>query len=506
GRQLVRWNFTGVYGGNAYWGATAVKFKAKVKAGTPVSTLSNEWYLSSPSGTIQAESPVFVIPDPNDVDGIGGTSNTLVKSFSADLNILQLAAMESYKWVQGSLDPAENRYPNSGLTTPGGLANYRLVVRNLGNIPMTGVKVVDILPFIGDKAVIGTQDRLTQWRPNLASTVTITPSTPGIQVYYSTSQNPCRPEVYNSVGCVNDWNLTPPSDLTTVQSLKFDFGTQVLSGGDSIQLAWQMRAPIDAPTAGEIAWNSFAYVATRTDNNVTLAPSEPVKVGIAVQAPPPALASLGNYVWIDANNNGIQDEPASSGVNGLKVYLLNSSGVRIDSTITSNFSGNPGYYLFPNLNAGTYAVEFTKPSGYVYTTENASGSTAANNSDANITTGKTANVTLAAGDNNLTIDAGLYQPPACTTPTVTSATTVCATNCMDLTGTAPTTGTWTASGSNPAGATLGTTTAGVANVCFNANASGTYTFTYTVSGGCSANTVVTVNPQATVGNYVWVDA
>jgi large repetitive protein len=489
GRQLVRWSFTGIYAGNAYFGASAVKFKAKVKAGTPVGIQSNIFNVSSATGTLEPENALDNVTDVNDLDGIGGTSNTIIKSAPADLNILQLAAMESYKWVQGSLDAAETRYPNTGLTTPGGLANYRLVVRNLGNIPMTGIKVVDILPFVGDQAVIGTQTRLTQWRPNMASTVNITPSTPGIQVYYSTSQNPCRPEVYNSAGCTNNWSLTPPADLTTVQSLKFDFGGQVLAGGDSIQLAWQMRAPIDAPTAGEIAWNSFAYVATRQDNNVTLAPSEPVKVGIAVQPAPPSLASLGNYVWIDANNDGIQNEPASSGVNGVKVYLLNASGTRIDSTITSNFSGNPGYYLFPNLTAGTYAVEFVKPSGYTFTTQT-TGTT--DGSDANTTTGKTPNVTLAPGDNNLTLDAGLYLPPACTKPNAGVDQSSCINGSSTLTGSAPTTGTWTALGTNGAGASLGATASGNATVNFSNTASGTYSFIYTVSGGCSDTMNVTI--------------
>ncbi|MFY7887209.1 MAG: SdrD B-like domain-containing protein, partial [Dolichospermum sp.] len=76
---------------------------------------------------------------------------------------------------------------------------------------------------------------------------------------------------------------------------------------------------------------------------------------------------------------------------------------------------------------------------------------------------------------------------------------------MNLTGTTPTTGTWAAQAGNPAGATLGATTAGVANVCFSAAATGSYNFIYTVSGGCSDTTTITVNPQATVGNYVWND-
>ncbi|MFY7963455.1 MAG: SdrD B-like domain-containing protein, partial [Chitinophagaceae bacterium] len=165
------------------------------------------------------------------------------------------------------------------------------------------------------------------------------------------------------------------------------------------------------------------------------------------------------------------------------------------------------YYQFKTCTAGDYYVKF--PTTYNSNPLTSQTPTAAtdNNSDANTSNGQSPVFTLNPGgsaiqQNNQTIDAG-YLP--CVAPTVTSATTVCATNCMDLTGSNPTTGTWTANAGNPAGATLGTTTSGVANVCFSAAASGNYVFTYTVAGGCTGSTTVTVNPQATVGNYVWSD-
>jgi CshA-type fibril repeat protein len=64
-----------------------------------------------------------------------------------------------------------------------------------------------------------------------------------------------------------------------------------------------------------------------------------------------------------------------------------------------------------------------------------------------------------------------------------------------LTGTSPTTGTWTAQAGNPAGATVGSTTAGVATVTFTAAAVGTFNFIYTATGGCTdVMSVVVVNP------------
>lgn len=34
----------------------------------------------------------------------------------------------------------------------------------------------------------------------------------------------------------------------------------------------------------------------------------------------------GNYVWEDINANGIQDEPASSGINGVTIEIYQPSG------------------------------------------------------------------------------------------------------------------------------------------------------------------------------------
>lgn len=114
-------------------------------------------------------------------------------------------------------------------------------------------------------------------------------------------------------------------------------------------------------------------------------------------------ASLGDYVWNDLNQNGIQDsnEP---GVSGVTVTLFDNNNVAVSKTITDA----NGYYLFSNLLPGTYNVGFgTIPASSVFTVQNAAGSTADNNSDADPATGKTANFALTAGQAKRDIDAGL---------------------------------------------------------------------------------------------------
>ncbi|MGB5049331.1 MAG: SdrD B-like domain-containing protein [Caldilineaceae bacterium] len=118
-------------------------------------------------------------------------------------------------------------------------------------------------------------------------------------------------------------------------------------------------------------------------------------------------ASIGDRAWIDANGNGIQDG-GESGLPGVTVKLY-KDGIDTGTSTTTDGNGN---YTFSNLAPGNYSVEFIAPngSGYVITTQNATGSTAATDSDPNPGTGKTGTITLISGDTRTDIDAGLYQP------------------------------------------------------------------------------------------------
>ena len=114
-------------------------------------------------------------------------------------------------------------------------------------------------------------------------------------------------------------------------------------------------------------------------------------------------AALGNRVWYDDNKNGLQD-PGELGVAGVTVNLLDDAGAII-ATRTTDSNGN---YLFIDLAPGTYRVSFMKstlPVGSKLTTANAGDDAA--DSDANPADGLTGTYTLAPGETNLTVDAGI---------------------------------------------------------------------------------------------------
>ena len=125
-------------------------------------------------------------------------------------------------------------------------------------------------------------------------------------------------------------------------------------------------------------------------------------------------ASVGNFVWFDANKDGIQDAD-EAGVAGVTVTLTDGAGNPV-----IDLDGNPvkpvttdanGKYEFTNLmpnvdrivaNAGeeNYKVVFTVPAGYSATTSRAGDP----EKDSN---GADSSVTLAQGQNDETVDFGL---------------------------------------------------------------------------------------------------
>ncbi len=126
------------------------------------------------------------------------------------------------------------------------------------------------------------------------------------------------------------------------------------------------------------------------------------------------LASLGDFVWEDLDGDGVQDanEP---GVENVTVTLTGGGDDGIigtsDDTTDTTTTGPNGEYLFDNLNPGEeYKVTFSNlPTGYSFTDAN-EGADDALDSDADENTGMTQIVTLAPGEFNPTLDAGIVAP------------------------------------------------------------------------------------------------
>lgn len=126
------------------------------------------------------------------------------------------------------------------------------------------------------------------------------------------------------------------------------------------------------------------------------------------------LGGIGDRVWDDQDHDGLQDlgEP---GLDGTSVTLLDAAGapVTVDGTgapLVPQVTAGGGAYHFGDLSPGTYRVQFSDlPPGAVLTLRGGSAGDGTD-SDPDPVTGITGDVVLAAGEDDLTIDAGVFMP------------------------------------------------------------------------------------------------
>ncbi|MFY7886158.1 MAG: LamG-like jellyroll fold domain-containing protein, partial [Dolichospermum sp.] len=268
---------------------------------------------------------------------------------------------------------------------------------------------------------------------------------------------------------------------------------------------------IATPNAISTIVNNFSAVGVYNYQQLVNGCTDTVRVTVT-----PA-GSIGNYVWKDQNNDGIQNEPNSNGINGIQVELYKKDGTGnfnlYASTNTANDGiGNPGYYNFGICEDGIYKIKVpvVNPFTSTYLTIQDSTLGVNGNSDVYKTTGFGPEITIntngvGVAKDNATIDAG-YQ--ICTKPIAGSDFNSCGNQLVTLTGisTTPalpsTDGNWTAASGNPVGASLSTTNLGVATVQFTPTASGVYSFIYSVVGGCDDTLNITVEPKPNAGSDI----
>ena len=181
-----------------------------------------------------------------------------------------------------------------------------------------------------------------------------------------------------------------------------DDGVNPAVAGGDVMSSPVALAPLTAPT-GETdkpAVDGIDFDAPADDSSDTT-----VDFGFVETVVAPA--SVGDKVWMDTNDNGVQDD-GEPGVANVMVNLLDADDNFLDSTKTDA----DGMYIFDELAPGTYGICFdvsTLPDGKIVTTIN-SGDNDAADSDAG-EKGCTEAVTLAEGEANMTIDLGIVDEP-----------------------------------------------------------------------------------------------
>ncbi|HCK64647.1 MAG TPA: hypothetical protein DHW49_00145 [Anaerolineae bacterium] len=110
---------------------------------------------------------------------------------------------------------------------------------------------------------------------------------------------------------------------------------------------------------------------------------------------------IGNRVWLDENQNHMQDD-WERGMGGVCVNLFDATGNFIQSTSTDS----NGYYAF-NVDAGNYILQFEKPLGMEFVQKNVGDES--NDSDVDQVAGQTEALTVSSS--LLDLDVGLFLNP-----------------------------------------------------------------------------------------------
>ncbi|WGZ92537.1 MAG: SdrD B-like domain-containing protein [Candidatus Thiothrix putei] len=340
GRVKLRWEFPGCQLPVSQSDlGIAVYFSARIHPGISVGTqITNVAQFST------GDHPLVTCVNGADA---GKTGRVLCRSANANFDVPELTTLDSVKWVKGELDSGFSRTPNTGKTGLSGAGTYVLEIRNTGNVTDTQLEVQDVLPALGDTALVTGGARQSQWSMELAGEIALQ-----------------RVAVDGSVTAVPAGEVQDTSSGR--QSFQFTWlPAGGLLPGEKLRIIAPVRqlAGEAMPANLSVAWNSFAYTAsyydTTTKATETLLTTEPPKVGL-VMVDTAAVAGLGDYVWFDRNGDGQQDagEPPLEGVT-VRVY---DGTTLVAETLTDAVGHYAFWGLLPNH---AYSVKLDKAEDYL---------------------------------------------------------------------------------------------------------------------------------------------
>ncbi|MFK7946718.1 MAG: SdrD B-like domain-containing protein [Saprospiraceae bacterium] len=429
GRTLIKWEFPNLI--FPQWSPFSIN-NDLVKLRVYFSTRYMGTAALPNSGNITAYGEIFtgtVMTYPNGGSSYAGTpTQNLGCTIYSGYPPSHSGAVNSEKYVQGALDVQQSRYPISGNTNLAGDAVYEMYIYNHNFEPLKQIDIVDILPYIGDKEMLGSNSRGSDWSEEIASNITVERYKIGQGevsalsyipngILYSNTYNAC----YLDAALPTGQATADPALASVGQSAGCtDFGSSAVATGskgfafrwtqpgDPLQFGEYLKVTVPVQqlngeadmTNNEVAWNSFAYTVVEDDDDVLFS-SEPLKVGVKMVD----LASKANIcgvVWKDDNANGRRDAGEIL-VNGITVSLYDASGNPVTESVTINgvtsnvpvtvTTDNQGAYCFYGLTPSTnYYTRLENENNFTLsgslaslelTIQNASGVDDAEDSDAN---------------------------------------------------------------------------------------------------------------------------
>jgi uncharacterized repeat protein (TIGR01451 family) len=370
-----------------------INFKAKITNMAPAGLLTNSASCFDATNTAMSE-----------VNWWNNYTHVYVCEKKLSLKLVKEVSKDSLVW-------------DSCVTvTPGAAVYYRLKVSNPGNVAYSQIRMIDLLPNTSisgsDIYVVNCNVRGSSMPVYLTNYI---PLGSAFAITYSTNPQPNRATAAdlnlipdNTIGCNTPvtWGVPPLVNIQNQKSVRIDFGAFTLGAGQRETFVYKAQTPPGA-TPGMAGWNSFAASAVQNAVQTLGAESPNVCVNIADTG----CGCIGNFVWFDSNNNGLQDA-GEPGINGCTITLYTAGNVQVGLPVVSanNINGFPGYYSFCGLAAGSYYLVVTPPAGYTLTSQN--NSNPALNSDINPNNNTSAVFTFNCQTNN-DLDIGLVEDDGC---------------------------------------------------------------------------------------------
>lgn len=334
------------------------------------------------------------VTDSHDLDGDGNTDE-LVSESTVGWTGLASSGAAIEKTVRGALDADWSRdgLTNATFDGTGSQVDYRLAVSDPNSSTLKDLVIYDVLPHVGDKAISGVLaglERGSQWDVTFESILT---KPEGVTIEYSTSYDPCRPEVFDEPsgtavpeGCDADWSAELPADPSTVKSLRIVFA-ELAPTFEPEYIEYRTNAPaltgaddlaLTDPTAvanNNVAWQTDRV--TSAGSVATLLASEASVVGVRRAA-----GHIGDRIWLDENRDGIQSA-GEPGVAGVTLQLLDQAGQPVngaDGTPLRAVTDDDGEYRF-TVPLGTWSVAIVDVPAQYELTAHKAGSEDATDSD-----------------------------------------------------------------------------------------------------------------------------
>jgi uncharacterized repeat protein (TIGR01451 family) len=221
---------------------------------------------------------------------ISATNATSVTSNNAYVVVSSRPGLTAVKEVRQT--PSGTFGPSASLPA-GGTGEYRLTVKNTGNVPLANVCILDILPHIGDIGVLPPYAARNSMF-NVVLTVPLPAVTGFTAGYYNNSPNPtatgnpsrlavcggfCLGPNAPGATLTGAWGTTVPSGGTYSFKVSANSAVTIPPGGQ-LQVLVPFTVPVTAHP-GDTACNSFAYQCNPLGTTTCLA-AEPVPVCIKV--------------------------------------------------------------------------------------------------------------------------------------------------------------------------------------------------------------------------------